>query len=138
MPGRPKTIQYAICRTFTKPTPHPPRMNIAAAIYVGTALLHAMTLHSSIVDVITGAPGSDAAAAEATANISQREEEEDGCMRACRGANLVIFNLFALEAYHVSEAYNVSWRRKSDNNAIGCGIYGAPTSLRLLLASLFN
>lgn len=52
---------------------------------------------------LIGTSGSDAA--EARANLAQ----QDGCVKACRGAGLVIFNMFALEGFHVSEAYNVSW-----------------------------
>lgn len=49
-----------------------------------------------------GTSGSDAT--EARANLAQ----QNGCMEACRGASLIIFNMFALEGFHVSEAYNVS------------------------------
>eukprot|EP00752_Nemacystus_decipiens_P015141 g13488.t1 len=48
-----------------------------------------------------GAPGS--VAAEVRGNLAQ----EDGCMEACHRAGLVIFNMFALEGFHVSEAYNI-------------------------------
>ncbi|CBJ26263.1 amino acid adenylation domain protein [Ectocarpus siliculosus] len=48
-----------------------------------------------------GTPGSDAA--ETRANLAQ----QNGCIEACRGANLVIFNMFALEGYHVSEALRI-------------------------------
>ncbi|CAM9582598.1 unnamed protein product, partial [Ectocarpus fasciculatus] len=48
-----------------------------------------------------GTPGSDAA--EARANLAQ----QNGCIEACRGANLVIFNMFALEGYHVGEALRI-------------------------------
>ncbi|CAB1118483.1 unnamed protein product [Ectocarpus sp. CCAP 1310/34] len=48
-----------------------------------------------------GTPGSDAA--ETRANLAQ----QNGCIEACQGANLVIFNMFALEGYHVSEALRI-------------------------------
>lgn len=51
---------------------------------------------------LIGTSGSDAA--EARANLAQ----QNGSVEACRGAGLVIFNLFGLEGFHVSEAYNVS------------------------------
>ncbi|CAM9552545.1 unnamed protein product [Scytosiphon promiscuus] len=41
--------------------------------------------------------------AEARANLAQ----EDGCIKACQGAGLIVFNMFALEGYHISEAFNI-------------------------------
>ncbi|CAM9436501.1 unnamed protein product, partial [Hapterophycus canaliculatus] len=41
--------------------------------------------------------------AEARANLAQ----QNGCIEACRGAGLVVFNMFALEGYHIADAFNV-------------------------------
>lgn len=60
---------------------------------------------------VTGTPELDAA--EARANLAQQH----GCMEACRGASLVIFNMFALEGFHVSEAYSV--RRRIWSTLVG-------------------
>lgn len=70
---------------------------------------------------VKGTPEFDAAAARA--NLSQQH----GCMEACRGAGLVVFNMFALEGFHVSEAYSVRRRMEYINRGsvgacgLGCG-----------------
>lgn len=56
--------------------------------------------------LLIGTSGSNAA--EARANFAQ----QDACIEACRGAGLVVFNMFALEGFHVSEAYSVSRLRE--------------------------
>eukprot|EP00903_Cladosiphon_okamuranus_P017745 g16335.t1 len=65
-----------------------------------------------------GPSGSDAA--EARANLAQ----QNGCVEACRGAGLVIFNLFALEGFHVSEAYKIPCARSLEPVAKGILIPG--------------
>lgn len=41
--------------------------------------------------------------AEARANLRQ----ENACVKACEGAGLIIFNMFALEGYHLAEKMRV-------------------------------
>lgn len=48
-------------------------------------------------------------AAEERANLAQ----QDACEEACEGAGLVVFNMFALEGYHVAEKMRVNESHQS-------------------------
>lgn len=82
--------------------------------------LHLVELHTYLT---SGVAGSDAAEERAT------RAQQDACMQACQGAGLVVFNMFALEGYHVADKMQVSTQRRLLDTGLTRALYAFLLSL---------